>query len=85
MQQQQQQPVMYPGQMTETWHEGIAVSYRSQQSVKLGITFIIVGILSFIFNGAILFYDPLADGFASIGHGFWCGILVRIQKAWLLT
>ena len=53
---------------------GVAETYQSQQSKGLGITLVIIGCLAFIFNGVgIALHDPLA----SIGHGFWCGLLVR--------
>ena len=51
----------------------VAETYLSRQSVGLGITLIIIGVLTVIFNGVGLAVDDIA---AFIGHGFWCGALV---------
>jgi hypothetical protein len=54
-----------------------AETYSSGQSIGLGITLIIIGVLAFIFNGVGF---AVNDYFAFIGHGFWCGALVIHSK-----
>lgn len=51
--------------------------YQHKQSIGLGITHVIIGILCIIFNIvciAVNTYDSYNMGF--VGHGFWCGTLV---------
>jgi len=67
---------------------GIAETYLSQQSMGLGITLVVVGVLTSIFNGVGF---AVSDEFAPIGHGFWCGALVcisnymAIDSSWTFT
>ena len=51
--------------------------YKHKQSIGLGITQIIIGILCIIFNSVALgvSYSP-ENGLGSVGHGYWCGVLV---------
>jgi len=54
---------------------GIADTYLSQQSRGLGITLVVIGVLTSIVNGVGF---AVSDYNARIGHGFWCGALVCI-------
>jgi len=49
--------------------------YQSKQSIGLGVTQIIIGILCIIFNIVCIRVVYDYDNLAFIGHGFWCGIL----------
>lgn len=51
-------------------------SYLSRQSMGLGITLIVVGVLAIIFNGMGL---ALSDQFADISQGILCGMTVSVQ------
>jgi len=51
--------------------------YKHKQSIGLGITQIIIGILCVIFNSVALgvsYYG--GNGLGAVGHGYWCGIMV---------
>lgn len=55
--------------------------YQHKQSIGLGVTLIIIGILCIIFNGVcigatVTHYDY--SGLAYVGHGIWCGIMFII-------
>jgi len=49
-------------------------SYKSRQSVISGIILITAGVLSIIFSIASIYRSEI---FGFIGHGIWCGVLVR--------
>ena len=49
--------------------------YKHKQSIRLGMTQIIIGILCMIFNSVCLGVSDYS-GLGAVGHGYWCGILV---------
>ena len=57
-------------------HPGRVDAYLHRQSMGLGITLIIVGILAVIFNGVGF---AVSDQVAVVSHGFFCGAMVIIR------
>jgi len=49
------------------------MSCASRQSLGLGITLVVSGILAFVFNGVAI---ASADALAPVAHGFWGGAMV---------
>ena len=51
--------------------------YKHKQSIALGITQVVIGLLCVIFNSVVLgVYNYPGNGLGAVGHGYWCGILV---------
>ena len=61
-------------QMSAARDPGIAEMYQSRQSKGLGITLVSLGVVAIILNGVLF---AVNDSLAPIGHGFWCGPVVR--------
>ena len=54
-----------------------ALNYASKHAFGLGITEIVLGVLSIIFHIIIIAYKT---GVYNIGYGIWCGIFVSWFK-----
>ena len=50
-----------------------AVKYASKHAFWMGITEIVLGVLSIIFHIPTIVYET---GMFFVGHGIWCGIFV---------
>jgi len=58
----------------------VCESYDSGQSIAAGISLIIAGVLSIIFNIlGILYHEILYF----VGDGFWCGVMVSLSLVFL--
>ena len=78
--QQLQQPgYYYPTDVGPV--SNVVPNYHSPTSIALGITLIVAGVLSAIFNAVELGFSIDSGYYCSIGfigHGFWCGAMVLI-------
>jgi hypothetical protein len=71
----QQQAYVYPA---GTRYASVVTTYLSSQSMGLGITIVVCGVLAIIFNGVAI---GVRDSVAFVGHGIWCGIALLITGA----
>lgn len=56
--------------------------YKHRQSIGLGVTQILIGILCIIFNSVCLGVSYYAsNGLGAVGHGYWCGVLVSTSSS----
>jgi hypothetical protein len=78
LQQYPGKPIFIAVQLPPNTQGNRVESYLSRQSMGLGITLIVIGVLAMIFNGVGF---AVSDALRFVGHGFYTGTLVSMLHA----